>query len=232
VADKTAKQDESSRSIDGDRILALLERVLEKGAESGLNAQQLEAILSKVGVTNAIAMQQALKPENTQHDHISAFFTKADQAKYGHYTNKPKLVCADGTPREVFMNFHRESEDDLTCAEIDAYNSITTDCEARNGTWKAQITDKGKRLHISVPVAFMDARMSLPPSLILLVHELKTGQGVAEIHELLSEIARLKALVGETETPGAKRPPTTTFTTHGSTVRELEEQLESQPFTP
>lgn len=220
-----------------DRLADLLEKFMEKATSSGLSADQLDAVLSKVGVTNALAMQKAIKPENERVEEVSAFYTLADRAKYGLRSQKPKLIGVDGQPREVFLNFHRENEEQLTPAEIESYNSITRDCEARNGAWKAEIKDKGRRLHITVPVAFMDARMNLPPSLILLIHELKTGQGVPEIHEMLAEIARLKRKLGESDdetvavgTTVASKTMAAPSVPVGSTVADLEAHLDSQPY--
>ena len=215
-----------------DRLIAVLEKFAAEGRSSGLTEQALEAILSKVGVTNALAMQQALKPENPNPRHLSPFFTEKDYKKYGSYENKPKLRAPDGSPRDVFLNFHKESEEQLTPAEIEAYNSITRDCEAREGQYKAEIKDKGRQLHLRVPVAFMDARVSLPPSLILLIHEMKTGQGVAAMEDLLDEIARLKARLGETDSaavPAGSSAPTASVAL-GGTVADLERSLEQQAY--
>lgn len=210
-----------------DRLAAALEKILERSQAQGITGDQLAAILEKVGVKSAESMQRAIRPENDIHPGISAFsYPEGDVAK-----PKPIFQGADGQKRDVYLNFHRETEDMLTPAEIEAYNSIQQDYEAHGGSWKAQITDKGRRLNVLVPVAFMDSRMNLPPSLLLLLHELKTGNGVAEIHELLAEIARLKKLVGETDPlPGVVAKRAAPAPAVAGTVADLEQFVESQPY--
>lgn len=184
-------------------LMRLIEKLSEQSSQAGLSAEQLEAILTKVGLSTAEGMRQSLKPENADHEHISVFFTKQDRARYGSWEQKPKLT------RKTFFAGIEEKEDRLTPAEIEAYNAITTNREARNGLWQAKIEKTGgnEQLFITVPLN-TDARIDLPP-LVLILHELNGGRSTQDVHGLLRQIDHLMNVAQQ----------------HGATVAELEASL-------
>lgn len=177
----------------------LVDRIAQKGQASGLTAEQLTEILMKVGDHSATAMQKSLKPENAEHPHISVFFTEADRAKYGDYTQKPKLRC------KTFFCGIEENDERLTPLEIEGYNAITSTREARGGRWTALVKHSGQKqeqLWVNVPCESVDQRMDLPP-LTLILHELNGGQSTEDLHGLLRQLDKLKAMVIES---GSRTP--------------------------
>lgn len=176
----------------------LVDKLSERSGAAGLSAEQLQEILTKVGVTSAEAMRQSLKPENPDHPHISAYFTEKDRAKYGSWEQKPTLRV------KTFFCGVEENADRLTPLEIESYNRITADREARGGRWTAAIKRAGKKdeaLFVNVPCETVDQRMDLPP-LTLILHELNGGQSTEDLHGLLTQIDQLKTmLVAKGSTP-------------------------------
>ena len=172
-----------------DRLVQILEKLSESAQASGLSAQQLETLLSKVGITSAEAMRLSLKPENAEHAHISAFFTPQDKERYGSYLNKPVLR------RRTFFVGVEEKDERLTPAEIEGYNRIQKSCEARHGRWKALVTVAGEKemLQVQVPCESLEDRMELRP-LVLILHELNGGQSTEDLSVLLRQIENLQAL--------------------------------------
>jgi hypothetical protein len=146
----------------------------------------LGPIVKEVGET----VSRARWPENTEHPHISAYFTEADQAKYGDWTNKPKLT------RETFFCGHLENEDALSPTEIELYNAITEPRRVRGGAWRAEIElpqaqGAQPKLFVWVPANTVDQRMMVP-SLSLILHELNGGPSSENVMDLLAQIDRLK----------------------------------------
>ena len=174
----------ADKSLDEQLKMALL-KFMETGTQNQFTPEMLKAVLGEVGMSTALGMQKAVRPENDQHPGRSAFsYPEGDIQR-----PKPKLT------RKVFFNYHEENEEQLTPVEITAYNSVNDDCEARSGQYSAVIKMRGRKreeLHITVPVRHLDHRMNLPPSLLLLIHELKTGQQVGDMQDLLGEIADLR----------------------------------------
>ena len=163
---------------------ALLETLVAKFADAasskGLSNTQLESILERVGTNTAAAMRVSLKPENSDHPHISAFsYPEGDVAR-----PKPELRV------KTFFCGLEEHAERLTPAEIEAYNAITTNREARGGDWKAQIRkagQPGEELYVSLPCESVDQRMGLPP-LELIMLELNGGPSTADLAGLMSKI--------------------------------------------
>lgn len=182
----------------GKLLNELVDKLSERSASSGLSPEQLTEILTKVGITSAEAMRQSLKPENTDHPHISAFFTEKDREKYGGWENKPTLRV------KTYFCGVEEDVERLTPLEIESYNRLTEDREARAGRWTATIKrrgHKGEELFVNVPCETVDQRMDLPP-LTLILHELNGGQTTEDLHALLKQIDYLKAqLVAKGATP-------------------------------
>jgi hypothetical protein len=213
-----------------DRTEELLERLIGKfvgmGQQNGLTKADLQEILTTAGAATAQGMEKAVRPENQQTRQISAFFTEEDFKKYGEFANKPKLK------RTTYFNYHEEKEDQLTPAEIVAYNSIDDDYEQRNGHLTAIIKQRGRKreeLHITLPVKDMDHRFNAPPSLLLLVHELKTGQQVGDMQDVLVEIAELRQRLAKYEGPApqSRGASSRVLAGGGPLVADLEAGLEA-----
>lgn len=222
--------DKKPENTSEERLEKLLTMFLEQGQKNQFTPETLNAVLEKVGMSTALGMQKAVRPENDAHPNISAFFTAEDSKKYDGYANKPKLK------RDVYFNFHKENEEQLTVAEIEAYNSLEDDYEARSGTYTCIIKQRGRKreeVHLQVPVAHLDHRMNLPPSLLLLIHELKTGQQVTDMQDLLYEIAALRERLvkyepnGQTLTSKPKSGPG--LVGGGPLVSDLAAALEAIP---
>ncbi len=178
---------ESEEPAPEDKLTKILEQLATQSASAGLSAAQLEAVLTRVGLSTAEGMRVSLKPENTEHRNESAFFTARDKAKYGSWQQKPTLT------RKTFFVGVEEKDERLMPEEIEGFNAITGYREARNGKWKAQIKRNGQteELWIDVPCETVDHRMDLP-SLILILHELNGGQSTADVHSLLKQLEALK----------------------------------------
>lgn len=111
---------------------------------------------------------------------------------------KPKLIA------DVFFEGHRESDEQLTPAEVDAYNSITSSRETRAGAWQAVFeTPRGglgkPRLSITCGVGIdKDKGLMLPP-LYQIITELVTGADATDVVKLLrmveEQAAQIKALM-------------------------------------
>src|SRR5258708_4265941 len=206
------------------RLEKFLTMFLEQGHNNQFTPEALGSILEKVGISTALGMQKAVRPENDQHPAISAFsYPEGEIAR-----PKPKLK------RDVYFNFHKENEEQLTPSEIEAYNSIDDDLEARNGQYLAVIKQRGRKreeLHLTVPVRHLDHRMNLPPSLPLLIHELRTGQQVTDMQDLLAEIAELRHRLSQHEPVGMapKRVASAGLSGGGPLVADLESALEATP---
>lgn len=235
MADKKADAKDTPTTESKPDLESKFERLLltfiEQGQRNQFTPEMLGAVLEKVGLSTAEGMQRAITPENKRHLELSAFFTAADKAKYGDHTQKPKLI------RTVFFNHHPEREDQLMPSEIEAYNSINEDLEARNGQYTAIIKARGRKkeeLHVNVPVAHLDHRMNLPPSLLLLIHELKTGQQVQDMQLLLDEIADLRQRLSNyeavpTSPAGAAGAARQGLVSGGPLVKDLQAGLDATP---
>ena len=177
------------REMTNNLLSELVEKLSTAVGNAGMKPEQLEAILNKVGLATAEGMRQTLRPENSECTHISAYFTERDLAKYGSYANRPVLT------RKTFFVGSEEKGDNLTCAEIEAYNAVTQYREARGGKWKAEVKRNGQQeeLWVWVPCETVDQRMDVP-SLLLILHELNGGASTADAHQLLKQIEYLKGL--------------------------------------
>ena len=172
-----------------DRLASVLEKLVEQTRQQGLSADQLETLLTRVGMTSAEAMRLSLKPENSEATHISDYFTTTDMAKYGSFDMKPKLAV------KTWFCGIEEKDDRLTASEIEGYNKLPNFAEARNGQWKAERKRNGRHeeLFISVPFVTISDRMELP-SLLLILLELNGGPSTANIHTLLKQLEFYKGL--------------------------------------
>ncbi len=105
-------------------------------------------------------------------------------------------MTPDGRSRQVFFNGARESEEQLTPEEIDAYNAITESREARDGRWKAVIDQNGKRLLLTVPSHSLDDRGDVPP-LVLVLRELALGAKAADPSQMAARLAALEQAMAQ-----------------------------------
>jgi hypothetical protein len=189
--------------------MAELIRMLgEKLSAAAISPDILREIMVESQKAAAAATQKAMKPENAEHPHVSAFsYPEGDILR-----PKPKLT------RDTFFCGIREDEDRLTPSEILAYNAFVKDMESRGGSWRAEVIKPksigGKGvLNIWVPKDSVDQRMMLPHQLTLLLHELNGGPSTQDISSLLAQIEHLKGAL-------AKR---------GMTAAELEATLLGEP---
>lgn len=180
--------------------LAELDRLIEQQKArlaalptgGGLSADDLKAILaSQADATRSLV--EAARPtrhSNPDHLHVSAFSYPEGDLK----REKPKFLAgAHGKPREVFFNNHRENPEDLTPAEIDAYNAITKSCEARDGRWTARVT--ANALYVTIPSYTSDDRQDMHNGLVLNLRELADGPKAVDLVDLVAEIDALRKQV-------------------------------------
>lgn len=165
----------------------LLERATAPQS-NGINAEQLQDILKTVAdgasaTSNLLAKQ--FKPE-FEHHQLGPFEHPEGGIKYP----KPALL------REIiFGGPLRDAE--LTYAEVLALNNLSKSMArsqrrlARNGKWKATVSDDDLRVTISVPVKTIDDRQDLP-SFLEIVTELTTGDRPLETADLMAELMLLK----------------------------------------
>ena len=162
----------------------LVQKLSSVGQQSGLSEAQLEKILTSVGANTAEAMRASLKPENTDHPHVSAYsYPEGDKAR-----PKPDLRV------KTFFCGMEEQKERLTPSEVLAYNAITNERKARDGAWKALIKHKGEtheELHVMIPCETVDQRMGLPP-LELILLELNGGPSTADLGGMLATIRKLE----------------------------------------
>lgn len=173
-------------------MMELIKTLGEKMTAAAISPEILREIMVESQKAAAAATQKAMKPENAEHPHISAFsYPEGDIAR-----PKPKLE------RETFFCGIREDEDRLTPGEILAFNAFTQPMEARGGAWRAEIIKPkamgGKGvLNIWVPKETVDQRMMLPHQLVLLLHELNGGASTEDVSALLAQIEHLKAALAK-----------------------------------
>lgn len=155
----------------------------------GLTGDDLRAILASQTEATKSLVESArpVRHSNPDHTHVSAFSYPEGDLK----RPKPTFINgANGRPREVFFNHHRENPDDLTPAEIDAYNAITKSCEARGGRWKAEV--KSNALYVTIPSYTSDDRQDMHNGLVLNLRELADGPKAVDLVDLVSEVAELR----------------------------------------
>jgi hypothetical protein len=184
VAEKkdTVEDPIAARLAELDRLIEEQKARLAQTPTSGADFGVLERILNKQ-LENQQALaesQRTIHRQNPQHPGISAFSHPEGEMK------RPKARLR----YETFFNGHREREDDLTPAEIDAYNRFEHSCEARGGRWIAQL--KNGRLVIDVPSRTIDDRMDLPNGLVLILTELSQGARAVDQASMVERIAELE----------------------------------------
>ena len=172
-----------------DQFAQVIERM-----PKGIDAEQLLMILDRHAANTAAQAEKVrvVRHSNADHEHKSAFsYPEGDLER-----PKPRHRTPDGRPREVYFNGAREHEEQLTPEEIDAYNAITESRATRDGRWKAEITQNGKRLLITVPTLTPDERGDIPP-LILLLRELALGAKAADPSQMAARLAALEQAMAQ-----------------------------------
>ena len=177
---------EAEPESDKDDMLAkLLVQLVETAKTNALSPEVLETILARVGDHSAGAMKASLQKENETHPHISVFNPQGDIAHPRPEFRVPTYFCG-----------YEEKAERLTRTEIELYNAIHKNCDAHGGRWTAQIRRNqsgSETLHINVPAKTSDERMDIPP-LVIVLSVLNGGPDITEVHELVKQIERLKAL--------------------------------------
>lgn len=177
------------------KLMAALEAKWEAAQPSGgIDAGQLEQILTRV--TEAAAgpsqvLASKLKPENADHLHLGAF----EHPEGGLAKPKPELARTIHFGRPLTPN-------EMTYAEVVAANALSASLgrgqkrTARDGKWKASVTDDNTTVMISLPVKTIDDRHDLP-AFVQILQELTTGERALDQADLIAEMALLKAQLAE-----------------------------------
>jgi hypothetical protein len=123
--------------------------------------------------------------DNPNYNEISAFtYPEGERVR-----PKPRLS------RDTFFCGSRCRADELTPAEIDAFNAITSSktVQKPNGPWLAEVRQNGtaQELHIAVPSRTIDDRMGLP-SLLLILTEIQGGAAAVDPLALAQRVAELE----------------------------------------
>jgi hypothetical protein len=169
-----------------DQLQALLAAAGGSNAGGGITSADLKALLDSQRTENE--ERRSVRHSNADHTHVSVFsFPQGDLKQ-----PKPKLT------RETFFNNHREHEDELTPAEIEAFNAITHSRDARGGAWTAVV--KNGRLLINVPSHTPDDRENLPSGLVLILKELAEGERAVTPVDMALRIADLERRLAAQET--------------------------------
>lgn len=190
MAEKQTVDPVAERIAELDRLIAQQKARLEAmPTGGGLSGEDLKAILASQTEATRSLVESArpVRHSNPDHLHVSAFSYPEGDLK----REKPKFLAgANGKPREVFFNHHRENPEDLTPAEIDAYNSITKTCEARDGRWTAVV--KANALFVTIPSYTSDDRQDMHNGLVLNLRELADGPKAVDLVDLVAEVAALR----------------------------------------
>jgi len=176
------------------QLMAMLEaRIADEAPAGGINAAQLESILTKVAENAAGPSQMLAKQFKVEFDHKQMGPFEHPEGGINH--PKPELkreIVFGGPMRQV----------ELTYAEVVALNALSESLGrgqrrlARNGKWKAIVNDENDRLTISIPVKTIDDRADLP-SFLQIVQELTTGEREKDTADLAAELVLLRNQVKE-----------------------------------
>lgn len=154
---------------------------LQTNGGSSISADQLERLIEKAGAS-ADALREKLIPENKISPGISVY------APFGEAKKVPLR-------RETHFCGHTQRSDNLTPEEVAAFDAITRDCEARNGSWRARVVKKGLREALFVECDEMvdrDRARDLPP-LVNLLTELNEGPVSVDLVALRKQVDELRA---------------------------------------
>ena len=203
VTEKQTADPIAERLAELDRLIAEQKARMAQSGGGGMTAEQLGQVLAqqREATKELVQSTRPVRHTNPDHEHKSVFSypegdVKRPKPKLGVYDEAGQLVRL----RETFFNNHRENEDDLTPAEIDAYNAITHSCEARDGRWTATI--KRGQLHVNVPSFTADERSDLPQGLILILKELADGPKAVDQASMAARLADLEKELAEVKRQG------------------------------
>lgn len=180
------------------KLMAALEEKWESAQpQSGITADVLEQILSRssAAAAQAIAgpMEAVIRKEKPEGPHL--VMGPFEHPLGGIKMPKPELK------REIVFGRPLPTTE-LTYVEVVALNQLSDSLGrsqrriARDGKWKAIVSDDNQRITISIPVKTIDDRGDLP-SFLAIVQELTSGERPPEQAELLNEIALMKAQLAE-----------------------------------
>lgn len=183
----TAKRDKKKAEAEATIPVAQLAEVLKsfQPASQGITPEVLEALLAKIGQTNAVAMQSAMTGQNPNYVSVSPY-TNPDGSR-----PTPK--------REVFLGPQgpgrgwRLDPESLTPVEIDLCNRFERGRKsARDGQWTADVVLNGtqEELYIKAPMSTSDQRQDLPP-LSHILRELLDGARAVDPNMLAEQVAHL-----------------------------------------
>lgn len=166
-------KDLAKAGFSAEQLLELAGSMPKGGAAGGFTRDDIERLI-KSGSDGKYR-------QNMQHPGISAFSHPEGDVK------RPKAAL-----RPTWVNGHLENPEQLSPAEIDAYNSITRSCSARNGQWTATVKRNGSKeeLHIILPTG-VDTRPNEPIPVIC--RELKDGPAAVDPISLAQRVAELEA---------------------------------------
>ncbi len=158
----------------------------ELRAQLNAYAAQLALMQAESPGNKALALlaERSAPRENPNYNHTSCFTYPEGESV------RPKPTLS----RDTFFCGPRCRNDELSPAEIDAFNAITTTRTARDGTWTAEVRQNGtaRELHIKVPSRTVDDRMNLPGSLLLILGELQYGAKAVDPMALAARVAELE----------------------------------------
>jgi hypothetical protein len=176
------------------KLMAALEAKWEaQPTAGGIDAGQLERILTRVQESAAGPSQMLARQFKVEFDHLQRGPFEHPEGGINH----PK----PGLKREIIFGRPLPLTE-LTYAEVLALNALSDSLSrsqrrlARDGKWKATVSDDDQRLTISIPVKTIDDRQDLP-SFLGIVQELTTGERALDAADMLAELTLLKAKVAE-----------------------------------
>jgi hypothetical protein len=173
----------------------LLQQMIDQAVNAKLSAQQSGQPLTNEGLAAALGpmmetVGQSLSDRaglksNDSNPEISVFsYPEGERAR-----PKPRLVDRNGKNRKTYFCGTQQDFQQLTPAEILAFNAIQTDCEARGGMWTAKVKMNGstEELHVEVPIGDSDALRSLPP-LVNILYEVGSGKKALDFNQLVAKM--------------------------------------------
>ena len=177
---------------------------IERVANAGFTFDQIERLsiaapapapaVSNLGLTKADmaelmdAQRKAINPSNPTHPGISAFNTKGEREH-----PKPRL------DRETYFCGHRQSEEQLTPEEVEAYNELTESCSIPEKGEFCYVRVTPKQRLVVVPAATRDQMQDLPNSLVLVLKEFKYGAKAIDPVELAKQLKEAQDRIADLE---------------------------------
>lgn len=192
MADKATEDRLKALEEQNAKLMAALEAKWETQNQS--NAVTPEMFLAGIkeamkGATQATeVLASKMKPEG-DHQQKSPFDHPEGGIKFPKEAIAPKREIVWGKPLTLGELTYAEV---LALQKLDASLARSQRRLARDGKWKAWVSDDDQRLTISVPVKTIDDRQDLPP-FIQIVTELTGGDRELNQADILAELTMLKA---------------------------------------